>query len=87
MWKFISDTGRQLFGITQRMNKFEAEQSQMRDDLRRLERLVEFLLITEEKNKDLRDRDKDIWERDKRILMLELQQELHKFERRLPPAN
>jgi hypothetical protein len=87
MWKQIAEIGKQLLNFAQRMNKFEAEQTQLREDVNRVERLLERLLIAEENNREVRDRERQIWERDQKILMLELQRELDRFERRLPPAS
>lgn len=87
MWKQIAEIGKQLLNFAQRMNKFETEQTQLREDVNRIERLLERLLIAEENSREVRDRERQIWERDQKILMLELQRELDKFERRLPPAS
>ncbi len=87
MWKQITDIGKQLFNFGQRMNKVEAEQTQLREDVNRIERSLERLLLAEDNNREVRDRERQIWERDQKILMLELQRELDKFERRLPPAS
>ncbi len=50
----------------------------MRRDLRAVQDVLQRMLIEWEK-------DREIWDKDKRILMLELQAELNKLERRLPP--
>ena len=87
MWKQITELGKQLFNYSQRLSRVESQQTQLREDVNRIERLLERLLIAEENNREVRDRERQIWERDQKILMLELQRELDQFERRLPPAS
>ena len=80
MWKQIAQIGRQLFTIIQDIAAIKAEQAEMRRELKRISDALDRLLITQEK-------DQQISERDQKILVLELQHRLDQFERRLPRAS
>lgn len=67
-----------VWTMAQDFHAIKAEQTEMRRDLRAVQDVLQRMLIEWEK-------DREIWDKDKRILMLELQAELNKLERRLPP--
>ena len=81
MWKQLWDYSRKLVVFAGRLDKVEREQAEMRREIKDIQTVLERILISE-------DKDREIWEKDKRILFLELQHQLDQLEKRLPaPRN
>lgn len=77
-WQQLYQYGRQIFALAQKVERHDGEMKQMRQDLDRLTKTVEQIIY------EIR-RDRDASEKDREILLLRLENQLLRFERRLPP--
>lgn len=77
-WQQLYQYGRHLFAVAQKVERHDNEMKQMRQELDALTGTVERILYEIQ-------RDRDATEKDREILLLRLENQLLRFERRLPP--
>ena len=86
MWQRIYELFASVFTLTQRLERVEREQKDLRQELKEVSALVQRLAYELQRINDELRRTSEREEAERRILKLELENQLLRTERGLPPA-